>query len=163
MWIGHHRQALNSVRSLNWGIRPRVRLEKTCHDESTARLPSTADMPADGQHRRLVRQATFAEAAPNRRIRRRPDGRSTCGYLCIPQRRLCPGGGTSPGCAVRAVSTRRSRTSSCRIGERCRSRHPSRGPMGAPARRQLCIAGAMLGGPSYSAVITGIARARRWI
>ena len=42
-------------------------------------------------------------------------------------------------------------------------RHPSRGPMGAPARRQLCIAGAMLGGPSHSAVITGIARARRWI
>ena len=56
LWIEHLRQALNSVRSLNWGIRPRVRLEKTCHDESTtARLPSTADMPAYGQHRRLVR------------------------------------------------------------------------------------------------------------
>jgi hypothetical protein len=49
LWIEHLRQALNSVRSLNWGIRPRVRLEKTCHDESTARLPSTADMPAYGQ------------------------------------------------------------------------------------------------------------------
>jgi hypothetical protein len=30
--------------------------------------------------------------------------------------------------------------------------------MGAPARRQLCIAGAMLGGPSHSAVITDSAR-----
>jgi hypothetical protein len=49
--MGHHRQALNSVRSLNWGIRPRVRPEKTCHDESTAGVPSTADTPADGQPR----------------------------------------------------------------------------------------------------------------
>jgi hypothetical protein len=61
-WIAHHQQVQvpNSLRSLNWGLRPRAKPEKTCHSESTAVLPSTAEMLTDGQHRRSVPKADQA-------------------------------------------------------------------------------------------------------
>jgi hypothetical protein len=47
-------QVVNRPRSLNGGVRPRVQPEKTCHSESTAGLPSRADLLADGRSRDFV-------------------------------------------------------------------------------------------------------------
>jgi hypothetical protein len=47
-------QVVNRPRSLTGGVRPRVQPEKTCHSESTAGLPSRADLLADGPDRRSV-------------------------------------------------------------------------------------------------------------